>query len=91
MAFSYDPLKGCFVFTIMCVGAGLHAGAAAEQYKPSSRYSINVIIARHESSVSSEAEAHARLFFVYRSSLSQRVSSSLFDNILVQLKKNHAW
>lgn len=47
------------MFTIMCVGAELHAGAAAEQYMPSSRYSINVIIARHESSVSHETEAHA--------------------------------
>ncbi len=65
----------------MCVGAGLHAGAAAEQYEPSSRYSINVIIARHESSLSSEAEAHARLFFVYPSSLSQRVSSTWFNNL----------
>lgn len=71
------------MFTIMCVGAGLHARAAVEQYKPSSCYSINVIIARHESSKSSEAEAHAQLFFVYRSSLSQRLSSTLFDNILV--------
>lgn len=53
------------MFTIMCMGAGLHAEAAAEQYRPSSRYSINVIIARHESSMSSEAEAHARLFFVH--------------------------
>lgn len=43
----------------MCMGAGLHEGAAAEQYECSSYYSINVIMARHESSVSSEAEAHA--------------------------------
>lgn len=62
------------MFTIMCMAAGLHAGAVAEQYRPSSRYSINVIIARHESSVSGEAEAHARLFFVYPSGLSQRIS-----------------
>lgn len=71
---------------LLCVyyhvwGAGLHAGAAAEQYKPSSSYSINVIIARHESSVSSEAEAHARLFFVYRPSLCQRLSSPAFDDL----------
>ena len=70
---------------LLCVyyhvwGAGLHAGAAAEQYKPSSPYSINVIIARHESSVSSEAEAHARLFFVYHPSLSRRVRSAVFDD-----------
>lgn len=44
------------MFTIMGMGVGLHAGAVAEQYRPSSRYSINVIIARHKSS---EAEAHA--------------------------------
>lgn len=47
------------MFTIMFMGAGQLAGAVAEQYSPSSRYPINVIIARHESSVSSEAEAHA--------------------------------
>ena len=47
------------MFTIMCMGVGLHAGAVEEQYGPSSRYSINVIIARHESSLSREAEAHA--------------------------------
>lgn len=47
------------MFAIMCVGAGLHARAVVEQYEPSSRYSINVIIARHESSMNSEAEAHA--------------------------------
>jgi len=41
----------------MYMGDGLHAEAAAEQYRPSSRYSINVIIARHESS--NEAEAYA--------------------------------
>lgn len=69
--FSIIHVKGCFVFTIMCVGAGLLPGAAAEQYEPSSCYSINVIIARHESSMSSEGEAHARLFFVYRPGLSQ--------------------
>lgn len=45
--------------TIMCNGAGLHAGAAAEQYICSSLHSLNVIIVRHQSSVSSEAEAHA--------------------------------
>lgn len=45
----------------MCTGAGLYEGAAAEQYKRRSLYSINVIIARNESSVSSEAEAHAVL------------------------------
>lgn len=84
------------MFTIMCVGAGLHAGAAAEQYEPSSRYSINVIIARHESSLSSEAEAHARLFFVYPSSLSQRVSSTSFNNLFSypafkKINKNKPW
>lgn len=47
------------MFAIMCVGAGLHARAVVEQYEPSSCYSINVIIARHESSMNSEAEAHA--------------------------------
>ncbi len=71
------------MFAIMCVGAGLHAGAVAEQYKPSSRYSINVIMARHESSVNSEAEAHARLDPVYHVSLSQRVSSTLSDDLFV--------
>lgn len=45
------------MFTIMCMGVGLHA--VAEQYMPSSRYSINVIIARHENCMRSEAEAHA--------------------------------
>lgn len=73
------------MFTTMCVGAGLHAGAAAEQYKPSSRYSINVIIARHECSVSSEAEAHARLFFVY-CSLKERVQHFLTTFYLSSLK-----
>ena len=65
------------------MGAGLHAVAAAEQYRPSSRYSINVIITKHESSVSSEAEAHAQLFIVYPWGLSQRVTSTLLDTLLL--------
>lgn len=63
VAFQYYCLKGFFVYTIMCMGAGLHGRAVAEQYRPSSHYSVNVIIARHESS-STEAESHARVFFV---------------------------
>lgn len=69
--------------TIMCVGVGHHAGAAAEQYERSSPYSINVIIGRHESSVSREAEAHARLFFVYRSIEAYKLNSAMFDNLLL--------
>lgn len=71
------------MFAIMCMGAGLHAGAVVEQYKPSSRYSINVIIARHESSMSSEAEAHARMFLFYRSSLSKRLISTFLNDLFV--------
>lgn len=75
------------MFTTVC-GDRLHTEAAAEQYRPSSRYSINVIIARHESSVSREAEAHARLLYVYPWGLSQRVTSTLLDTLLViQFKK----
>lgn len=43
------------------MGAGLFAGAEAEQYKRSSRYKINAVIARHESNVSTEAESHVVL------------------------------
>lgn len=51
------------VCLLSCVwGVGFHAGAAEEQYNPSSHYPVNVIIARHERCMSTEAQAHAPLF-----------------------------
>lgn len=64
-------------------GVGLHEGAAAEQYECSSYYSINVIIARHESSVSSEAEAHAALLIA--KACLKRAISATSEDILVTL------
>lgn len=60
----------------MCMGAGLHEGAAAEQYECSSYYSINVIIARHENSMSSEAGAHAALL-IAKARLKERFQQRL--------------
>lgn len=81
--FSISHLKACFVLTIVCMGAGLHAGAVEEQYDPSSRYPVNVIIPRHERCMS--AEAHAQLF-IPQACLKEQVDSLTPIALLKQMQ-----
>lgn len=71
------------------MGAGQHAGA--EQYDPSSRYPVNVIIPRHERCMS--AEAHAQLF-IPQACLKEQVDNLkpiLFFKQMQPLELDYQW